>query len=48
MDVMYDTCIYICRYGNQDLEKVEQWSPRKIQRVSKSISKLLEAEFSDK
>ena len=38
---------FCCRYGNQDLEKVERWSSFKRRLMTKALTKLIKIEYKD-
>ena len=45
---MEEQCWYLARYANQDFGTMTRLPNRQVRRGCKTISKFLEAEFSDK
>lgn len=44
---LYMQVAFCCRYGNQDLEKVERWSSFKRRLMTKALTKLIKIEYKD-
>ena len=44
---LYMQVAFCCRYGNQDLEKVERWSASKRKRMMAALTKLIKLEYKD-
>lgn len=44
---LYTQIAFCCRYGNQDMEKVERWSAYKRQLMTRMLTKLIKIEYKD-
>lgn len=47
VESLYTQIAFCCRYGNQDLEKVERWSASKRKLLTKTLTKLIKLEYKD-
>lgn len=44
---LYTQIVFCCRYGNQDMEKVERWTASKRKRMTAALTKLIKLEYKD-
>lgn len=47
MESVYTQVAFCCRYGNQDMEKVERWPAHKRSLMTRMLTKLIKLEYKD-
>lgn len=47
VESLYTQIAFCCRYGNQDMEKVERWGKARRRLMTRALTKLIKAEYKD-